>query len=95
MVALQPVDRLAKDAEVEFTIAKGDGLKEVGDNLNKEKLVKSTEAFKLYSLLSGKAHLFKPGHYKISPSWNSVQIAKVLIDGPPEIAVVIFEGETV
>jgi UPF0755 protein len=95
VIALQPMDRLAKDAEVEFTIAKGDGLKEVVDELDKEELIKSTEAFKLYALLSGKAHLFKPGHYKLNPSWNSVQIAKVLIDGPPEIAVVIFEGETV
>ena len=95
VVALQPVDRLAKDADVAFIIEKGDGLKEVVDKLSKDKLVKSTEAFKIYNLLSGKAHLFKPGHYKISPSWNSVQISKLLIDGPPEISVVIFEGETV
>ena len=95
VIALQPIDRLAKDAGVKFIIAKGDGLKEVVDNLDKEKLIKSTEAFKLYNLLSGKAHLFKPGHYTVSPAWNSVQISKLLIDGPPEISVIIFEGETV
>ena len=42
VIALQPMDRLAKDAEVEFTIAKGDGLKEVVDELDKEELIKST-----------------------------------------------------
>ncbi|MFH1759321.1 MAG: endolytic transglycosylase MltG [Patescibacteria group bacterium] len=94
-VALQPVDRDAINNTPQFTIERGDGLREIADNLHNNQLIRASKAFKIYSLLSASAHRFKPGIYEISSSWNAAQIAQVLVAGPAETEAFITEGSTV
>src|SRR3989344_5901708 len=76
-------------------IQKGDGLKEIADKFEALGYIRSSSAFKFYSLLSGSGHQLKPGLYNISAASSTTEIVRLLVSGPPkEIKVLITEGES-
>ena len=77
-----------------FSINPGEGFQEISANLTRGGLIKSEVGFKIYSLVSGSAHLFKPGIYPLSPTFSGIKIASILVAGPQDIVAVIQEGET-
>lgn len=91
---LQPV---ATESElVQFKIVKGEGLRAIGARLSQQRLIKSISMFKLYSLVSGKAHKLQPGLYELAPSFSLPQIVEILTtSGRDEVIVTIPEGYTV
>lgn len=95
MYALQPVNRGATDVEIKFVIERGDSVREITKLLDNKGLIKAQGAFKLYSFLTATIHRFKPGFYKLSPSWNAAQIIRLFVAGTSDIKVVIKEGATV
>lgn len=79
-----------------FEIAAGHGMNEIADQLKESGLIRSPKAFKLFSLLSGSAHLLKPGTYFLNSASSTPAIVGKLVSGPNEIIeVVITEGMTV
>ncbi len=79
---------------IAFEIERGEGFKDLALRLKKEGLIKSDTWFKIYSLVTGSAHLFKPGTYQLSPGMTVPQIMRVITAGPPDITITIQEGET-
>ncbi|MDP3975202.1 MAG: endolytic transglycosylase MltG, partial [Candidatus Jorgensenbacteria bacterium] len=78
---------------VRFTIAKGEGFREIGGKLSREGLIRSLSVFKLYALLAGRAQKFQPGAYKLSPAMSVPNIVKVLTAGSQgDVLVTIPEG---
>ncbi len=78
----------------EVSIDQGVGFSGVADFLEKEKLIRSAFVFKMYSLISGSAHLVKPGYYLLRGSDSAVKILEKLIRGPEDIKMKIIEGAT-
>jgi UPF0755 protein len=79
-----------------FVAKKGQGLFEVGENLEKEGLIKSKIFFDFYVLLIGKEKNLQAGKYFLSSSMNIPQIAQKIISGDiAKIKVTIPEGFTV
>lgn len=79
-----------------FEVAVGYGMDEIAAQLKENGLIRSPKAFKLFSLLSGSAHLLKPGTYFLNTASSTPAIVGKLVSGPNEIiAVVITEGMTV
>jgi UPF0755 protein len=80
---------------VPLVIARGEGFTAIADKLADAGLIRSTSAFKVYSILSGSAHQFKPGLYSFSSASSSIGIVRSLVAGPAkEITVLIPEGHT-
>ncbi|MEK7657991.1 MAG: endolytic transglycosylase MltG [Patescibacteria group bacterium] len=76
-------------------IPSGTGLNEITERIYSTKLIRSKAIFKIYAILSGKAHLLKSGSYEIQPPVSITELLKILTEGPKEIAVVISPGMTV
>lgn len=76
----------------DFLITKGTAASEIGNKLLQEKLVKSSLAFKVYVVASGKAGKIQAGEYELSPSYSLFKIVDELTHGPKEIWVTIPEG---
>lgn len=91
---LKPVSLAPETLEIK--IDRGEGLKEIGSALSRKKAIRSVFVFKTYAILSGAAHRFKPGVYKISTASTTPQIISSLVAGPrQDVAVFIPEGATV
>jgi UPF0755 protein len=69
------------DAEKIFTINKGDGSKEVAQNLEKEGLVSSSLAFRIYVLISGDSKKIKAGTYLLASSMSWREMADKFVKG--------------
>lgn len=79
-----------------FKIEKGEGVKEIGEHLTANSLIKSLGVFKFYSLISGKAQKFLPGVYELSTAMSTPEIVGTLTTpGANETQVTIPEGSTV
>jgi UPF0755 protein len=79
-----------------FSVEKGQGLFEIGENLEKENLIKSKIFFTFYVILIGKQKNLQAGKYFLSSSMNIPEIAKKIISGDvAKIKVTIPEGSTV
>jgi UPF0755 protein len=79
-----------------FSVEKGQGLFEIGENLEKEGLIKSKIFFDFYILLVGKQKNLQAGKYFLSSSMNIPEIAKKIISGDiAKVKVTIPEGSTV
>lgn len=80
----------------DFTLKKGEGIKEIGARLSQQSLIKSIGVFKIYSIMSGKATLFKPGLYELSRDMALPEIVGILAQGNQEdVRVVVPEGLSV
>jgi UPF0755 protein len=79
-----------------FSVEKGQGLFEIGKNLEKEKLIKSKIFFDFYVILIGKEKNLQAGKYFLSPSMNIPQIAqKIILGDIAKVKITIPEGFTV
>lgn len=78
--------------EVSFLIPRGRGASEVGLMLEKEGLIKSALAFKIYVQLSDKTKNINAGEFSLSPGMSIVEIVDVLGKGPKEVWITIPEG---
>lgn len=79
---------------ISFEIKRGEGFKDVAAHLREGGLIKSETWFKIYSLVTGSAHLFKPGTYQLSSGMTVPKIIEIIIAGPHDISITIKEGET-
>ncbi|MBI5079062.1 endolytic transglycosylase MltG [Candidatus Wolfebacteria bacterium] len=85
----------AGETSVIINIPAGAGINEIAETVYSAKLIRSKAVFKIYAVLSGKAHLLKSGGYEIQPPVSISALLKILTEGPKEIAVVVFPGMTV
>lgn len=75
-----PKDPDSQD-NVFFTIAKGEGLREIAENLEKENLIRWSSLFKAYVILQGKAGSLQAGPYFLSSSMNAPEIIEKFVSG--------------
>ena len=79
-----------------FFVKKGEGVFEIGRNLEKEGLIKNRLFFNLYILFKRKEKSLLVGAYSISPSMNIPQIAQKITSGDVKIVkITIPEGYTI
>lgn len=77
---------------VRFVIPRGRSASEIGENLYREGLVRSSLAFKIYVQVSDRADKIQAGEYTLSPHLALVEIVDKLVSGPEELWVTIPEG---
>jgi UPF0755 protein len=83
--------------EKNFLIEKGESLKEIADNLEKERLIRSSFWFSAYVLFKGWAGHLMAGEYSLSPSLTIPEITLKITDGQinsSEVKITIPEGFT-
>ena len=79
--------------KIVFEIRKGQGVKEIAQNLKEKNLIKSAILFRIYTLFKGISRELKAGFYSISPSMAIPQIAEKFFLGDVEkIKITIPEG---
>lgn len=87
----------SQSAEQSFTIEKGEGLREIAADLEKEGLIRNKIYFEYYVLYRGWAARLQAGEYLLSPSLDITQIAETIVEGgaaSQEITITIPEGFT-
>ena len=77
---LQPVDSNNKD-KIRITIQTGSSPAQIGEQLEKERLIRNSLAFDIYTRLSGVRSALQAGSYSLSPSESTEQIVKHLTTG--------------
>ena len=78
-----------------FLVNKGEGLKQIANNLKKEGLIKSALLFRIYAAGRNSAGRLQAGTYKLSPSMNFPEILRKFVSGESEkIKITIPEGYT-
>lgn len=75
-----------------FVIEKGTSANLIGQNLQKEGLIKSPIALKIYLKISGLSSSLQKGEFRLSPSMNLFQIVDALQKSPIEVWTTIPEG---
>lgn len=79
----------------EFQISKGSGFQGIADSLYAQNFIRSPKIFMAYGVLTGSAHLLKPGNYLLSSGSSTPAILEVIERGPSiDTAVVLQEGAT-
>ena len=87
----------SQSTEQTFIIKKGEGLREIAADLEKEGLIRNKIYFKYYVIYQGWAARLQAGQYTLSPSLNITQIAETIVKGKAasqEITITIPEGFT-
>jgi len=64
-----------------FLVKRGEGIKEISNNLKKQDLIQSTFLFRLYALIRGVAGNLQAGEYLLSSSMNIPEIVKKISSG--------------
>ncbi|OHB22466.1 MAG: hypothetical protein A2939_02805 [Parcubacteria group bacterium RIFCSPLOWO2_01_FULL_48_18] len=78
-----------------FTVAKGDGLRDIAFRLRETGVIRSRLVFELYAVAAGHGAYLKPGVYELDSGMSIATISKVLYDGQENtIRLVIPEGLT-
>lgn len=80
---------------IEFTISPGMGVREIAQELEAQRIIRSQAAFQLYAVLAQKADGFLPGIYPVGPAQSTQEIVALLTGGPLEVEVLITPGMTV
>lgn len=91
----KPVD--SKGVSKNFTVSQGEGVNQVGDNLEREGLIKSSIYFKFYVWEKNLRRHVKAGNYSLSPKMDIPQIVDIITEGKvvgAEITILIPEGLT-
>lgn len=79
----------------EFEITKGSGFQGIAESLYEKKFIRSPKMFMAYGVLTGSAHLLKPGNYLLSSGSSTPLILDVIRRGPEtDTAVLLHEGAT-
>ena len=85
-------------AEISIDVPQKLSFTEISEKLDQFGLIRSKMAFKIYSLITGRAHRFKPGKYFFPPADKSElstpKLTKILVRGPKEIPIIIYPGMT-
>lgn len=76
----------------DFLITRGQSVGQIGTNLEKQGLIKSALAFKLYTRLNGQSQKIPPGEFSLSPNMDLDKILLTLVAGPKELWVTFPEG---
>lgn len=87
-------ENLGGQAQITLDIPEKLGFNEIVEKLSAQGLIRSERAFKIYALITGRAHRFKPGRYFLNPSILAPALTKILAAGPSEISVTIYPGMT-
>ena len=90
---LQPASGEAEEKTI--IIYQGTGLAEIADQLYSSGLIRSKNAFKIYTFISGQSSRLKPGKYNFVENLSVPTIAEILAAGPQEISVTIVPGATI
>ncbi|MDD4996103.1 MAG: endolytic transglycosylase MltG [Patescibacteria group bacterium] len=79
-----------------LTIEKGEGIREIGEKLKEQGLVKNALFFKIYAILTQAKNDFWPGEYYLNTNLSLRDLIKTLTNSPlaPEKTVTIIEGGT-
>jgi len=94
LVIFLPKDS-ASEEQVLFTVERGEGFREIAQNLNRENLISWAPAFKGYVILRGDVGNLQAGYYFLSPSMNITEIVKKLVSGDiAKAKITIPEGFT-
>lgn len=64
-----------------FSVAKGDNLKQVAQQLSEKELIRSALGFEIYTRLRGRANQLQSGEYSLTAAMSSDQILRRLISG--------------
>ncbi len=86
------IEDLASSRDLE--IKTGMSFNEIADKLKAENLIRSKIIFKIYSLIAGQAHQFKPGRYILVANISIPKLVKALTEGPEEVSAMIAPGMT-
>jgi len=78
--------------EITVLVPKGSSVTQIGNILEKNKVIKSGLAFKLYVRLTNSQNKMQAGEFEISPSLSLIEVVESLEKGPREIFVTIPEG---
>lgn len=76
----------------DFLVVKGSSASAIGNKLEKEGLIKSSLAFKIYVQVAGKQKSILAGEYRLSPNNSLFKVVAQLEKGPVEVWVTIPEG---
>lgn len=86
-----PVDKTDVSSKI-FVIKKGEGLTDVANNLASEKLIRNKIVFYLVVKRLGYERKIQAGDFRLSPSMNGYEIARLLTHGTLDIWVTLIEG---
>src|SRR5258706_9351212 len=89
-VSIAPLNNVG--ASKRFLIQKGETASQIGNNLQKEGLIKSAVSFRVYTQLTGYARQIKPGEYELSSNLSVPSMVTTIISGPTQVWVTIPEG---
>jgi UPF0755 protein len=73
-------------------IPKGFGISAIADQLEKENLIKSALAFKIYAKLNNLSGKIQAGSFQLSPAMKLSEVAETLTKGTNDIWVTLIEG---
>ncbi|MBU4369528.1 endolytic transglycosylase MltG [Patescibacteria group bacterium] len=81
---------------ITILVEKGEGLKEIGQKLKDQGLIKNIKTFEIYAFLSRAKNKFWPGEYKVEIGMGLKDLVKSLISSPlaQEKEVTFIEGWT-
>lgn len=89
-ISISPVS--SSKTSKRFLIQKGETASQIGQNLQKQTLIKSAISFRIYTQLTGYAKQIKPGEYELSPNLSVPSMVNAIISGPTQVWVTIPEG---
>lgn len=76
-----------------FNIERGDSVKKIAQELEDEELIKSSNLFLIYSLLTNSNRSIQAGEYLLSPQMNIPKIIEIIVGGKVnEEKITIIEG---
>ncbi len=76
-----------------FEVPRGQGFIEIGNNLKKQEIIRSSFVFQVYALISGKYTSLQAGAYLISPCNSVIEIVKSMSSGNiAQNRITIIEG---
>ena len=86
---------VSKGGDVNFSVAKGESVKEIAQNLKNAGLIKSKLYFEIYVWQKGWQSKFQAGEYILNPTLTIREIVKVFVEGETlskERTIKIIEG---
>ncbi len=78
-----------------FTVAPGENVFTIADALYARGIIASPTFFVVYAYAQGLANHFQAGTYRIGPSPSLESLARLFVQGPPEVSVLIPPGATI
>jgi UPF0755 protein len=90
-------DQMTKPVSVDtttkqFVITKGSSVTQIADKLEKQGLIKSSLAFRIYTKINNISAKIPPGEFLLSPNLDIAGIIKKFMAGPTQVWVTIPEG---